>query len=68
MRGTTSRPPAGKLGELVRLYRLTKSKTMRDVAEEIGISAPSVMRLEQGRELDAGTFVKVLSWLVSRTS
>lgn len=53
----------GKLGELIRLYRLFHSRDLRAVAKEIGISAPSVMRLEHGRDTDARTFVKVLDWL-----
>ena len=58
----------GKLGELIRLYRVFHNKDLRAVAKEIGISPPSVMRLEHGRDTDARTFVRVLDWLTRKES
>ena len=36
---------------------------MREVAQEIGISAPTLMRIENGRTPDVETFGKVCQWL-----
>lgn len=36
---------------------------MREVAQEIGISAATVMRIESGRTPDVETFGKVCRWL-----
>lgn len=36
---------------------------MREVAQEIGISAPTLMRIENGRTPDVETFGKVCRWL-----
>ena len=36
---------------------------MREVAQEIGISAATVMRIENGRTPDVETFGKVCRWL-----
>ena len=36
---------------------------MREVAQEIGISPPTLMRIENGRTPDVETFGKVCRWL-----
>lgn len=52
-----------RLGELLRLYRVMRGLDLRSLGAEIGISAPTLMRIEHGRALDAATFVKILAWL-----
>lgn len=49
------------LGKLVRDRR--GGRRMREVAQEIGISAATVMRIESGRTPDVETFGKVCRWL-----
>lgn len=49
------------LGAKVREKR--GDRKLRDVAEEIGISAPTLMRIEAGRMPDIQTFGKVCQWL-----
>lgn len=44
---------------------MTNELTLREVGKEIGIGAATLMRLEQGREPDAMTLIKVLAWLFS---
>ncbi len=49
------------LGKLVRDRR--GGKRLREAAETIGISAPTLMRIENGRVPDVETFGKVCHWL-----
>lgn len=52
-----------KLGEVLRKWRLISERDLRSVGSEIGISAATLMRLEQGRDPDGKTLAKVLAWL-----
>lgn len=54
-----------KLGAVIRKYRVTSELTLREVGKEIGIGPATLMRIEQGRDLDGATLAKVLSWLMS---
>lgn len=49
------------LGALVRKQR--GEKKLRDVANEIGISPATLMRVENGRTPDVETFGKICQWL-----
>src|SRR5687768_7916384 len=49
------------LGRVVRERR--GEKRLRDAAKEIGISPPTLMRVENGRVPDVGTFMKLCNWL-----
>ena len=49
------------LGPLVRDRR--GGRRLREVAQEIGISAATLMRIESGRTPDVETFGKVCRWL-----
>lgn len=55
-----------KLGTVIRKYRVNSELSLRDVGQEIGIGAATLMRLEQGRDIDGATLGKVLAWLFSR--
>lgn len=55
-----------RLAELIRLYRKWNEWTLRDVADEIGISAATLMRMEAGRVPDGETLAKVLVWLMAK--
>lgn len=52
-----------KLGIVMKKYRLMMELDLRTLAKEIGISAPTLMRLEHGYDSDYRTFKKVLDWL-----
>lgn len=52
-----------KLGTVIRKYRVNSELSLREVGKEIGISAATLMRLEQGRDPDGQTVAKVLAWL-----
>ena len=50
-----------QLGAMVKNRRATKK--LREAAGEIGISAPTLMRIEGGRMPDIDTFGKICRWL-----
>lgn len=49
------------LGALVKKRR--GARRLREAAAEIGISAPTLLRVESGRLPDLGTFGKICRWL-----
>jgi len=51
------------LARCLRSYRLLSETTMRELAKEIGITAPGVCRIEQGHSIDATTLLKVMNWM-----
>jgi transcriptional regulator with XRE-family HTH domain len=53
--------PLESLGVLVREKR--KSRKLREVATEIGISAATLLRVEGGKIPDVATFGKICNWL-----
>lgn len=54
-----------KLGTVIRKFRVTNEMTLRQVGKEIGIGPATLMRIEQGRDIDGATLAKVLGWLMS---
>jgi transcriptional regulator with XRE-family HTH domain len=53
--------PLSALGAMVRKKR--GAKKLREVAKEIAITAPTLLRIEAGRVPDVATFGKVCVWL-----
>lgn len=51
----------GSLGAMVRTKR--GDRKMRDVAQDVGISAATLLRVESGRIPDVATFGKICKWL-----
>jgi len=39
-------------------------RNMRDIGKEVGVSAPTWMRLEHGFSPDAETLLKLLAWFM----
>lgn len=56
--------PSSKLATVMRKWRINSELSLRDVGDQIGIGAATLMRLEQGHEPDGGTLTKVLIWLL----
>lgn len=54
-----------KLGEVLRKYRRVKDVGLRDQAKVFGIGAATLMRIEQGYDMDGKTLAKILNWLLS---
>jgi transcriptional regulator with XRE-family HTH domain len=55
------RVPLSSLGALVKKRR--GAKKLRETAAEIGVSAPTLLRVEGGRLPDLETFGKICRWL-----
>jgi transcriptional regulator with XRE-family HTH domain len=57
-----------KLGKVIRTYRLMQELTLRELGQEIGIGAATLMRIEKGHDPDGPTLVKVQAWLGQSTA
>ena len=53
-----------RLGTVMRRWRLMEERTLRNVAKEIGVSAATLMRFEQGQDLSGTALHKILLWLL----
>lgn len=52
-----------RLGTVLRRYRISQECTVRTLAQEIGISAATLVRIESGRPVSGLTFSKLIAWL-----
>lgn len=68
MKAGRSRPTKRNLGRLIRCWRLIEELDLRSAGKLLGISAPSIMRIEQGREFDASTLLKLMNWMMRDSS
>lgn len=60
-----SGPHQAVLGDVLAAWRESKKLGMREAADEIGISAPTLCRIECGKTTpDAKTLVAILNWLM----
>jgi hypothetical protein len=55
------------LGNVIRKWRICEERTLRSVSSDIGISLPTLQRLEMGEKCDGDTLAAVLMWLIGRT-
>jgi transcriptional regulator with XRE-family HTH domain len=53
-----------RIGELIANWRWAKKLSIRDAAHVFGISAATLSRVENGREMDAHTLGKLLTWML----
>ena len=50
---------------MLRLYRTINRSSLRAVAAQVGISTPTLLRIETGQPgLDAETLLKLWAWLL----
>lgn len=52
-----------RLGCLVKSWRHVSGLSTREVASQIGVSPPTINRLEKGKGVDAQTMAKIMLWL-----
>lgn len=52
-----------KLGQVVNDHRNAQGLTLRDLAKTLKVTAPTVQRIERGKEISAPTLRKVMDWL-----
>lgn len=50
-------------GEMVQRYRLNRNLTQSSLAKEAGVSARTIMRMEEGKSVQAKTLIQVLGVL-----
>lgn len=66
---STKRDAAGaqavKLGEVLRKWRLMCEYDLRYAGHQMGLSAATLLRVEQGRDCDSRTLAKILAFLLS---
>lgn len=64
---TLNQTPMPKKIDTVKLSNMIKTKRgdkgLRDVSKEIGVSAPTLSRIEQGKVPDVETFIRLCEWL-----
>lgn len=58
-----TKPRVSRIGRLLVLYRATQRQGVRELGQEIGISAATVSRIERGHAMDADTLLKMWAWL-----
>lgn len=66
LRGRIPRPT--RLGEMLRLYRTVNSRTLREVAVQIGLSHGTLWRIETGQEMEATALLRLWQWLFTEES
>lgn len=52
------------ISECLKLYRTSRSLSIRECAKEIGISSATLSRIENGKDCDLVNFSKLLNWLM----
>ena len=54
-----------RLSKLLKVMRATENLTVREQAKRIGISTTTLCRIENGKDADPRSVVKLIVWLVS---
>lgn len=53
-----------RLGQMLKLHRVSRNKTVRQLADDIGLSPSTVSRIEGGQPMDMDSFRALLDWLL----
>ncbi|HDZ62547.1 MAG TPA: XRE family transcriptional regulator [Nitrospirae bacterium] len=53
-----------KIGRLIKRWRMFEEQRIRETAKEIGISAATLSRIENGENVDGKTIMRLLTWLM----
>jgi transcriptional regulator with XRE-family HTH domain len=59
----SNQPNATQLGAMLRARRREKRLTLRDLADEIGVSLNTLSRVERGHLPDLKNFQRIVDWL-----
>jgi transcriptional regulator with XRE-family HTH domain len=51
------------LGDLIRRRRKTDGLSLRDAADQVGVSAPTLQRVEAGQAPNSGNLIRIAEWL-----
>lgn len=55
-----------RLARALKLIRATEGIGVREMAKDIGISAPTLSRIENGKDVDLDSALKLFAWLLGR--
>jgi transcriptional regulator with XRE-family HTH domain len=53
-----------RLGKVLRQWRTSEARTIRETAKEIGINKTTLSHIEHGNECGAETLATILVWLI----
>jgi transcriptional regulator with XRE-family HTH domain len=54
-----------RIGKIMRHWRKSQKVTLQNAAEEIGVSLPTLSRVERGAvAMEGKTLAKILAWLL----
>lgn len=51
------------IGSLLSTHRFMKKLTVREFSKELGISAATLSRIENGGKMDSDTMLKLIDWM-----
>lgn len=57
---------ATRLAQMLYLWRTVNRLSLREAADQIGITNPTLMRIEHGHACDIETWMKLQTWLFQR--
>lgn len=57
-----------RLGIVLKKYRAMQEVTVRDLAQDVGVSAATMCRIENGMDCDSTTLMKIFNWLTAVAS
>lgn len=55
-----------RLARLLKSWRAVADLSIRDAAKEIGVSTPTLSRIERGEEMNGQTLAKILTWMMGK--
>jgi transcriptional regulator with XRE-family HTH domain len=56
------------LGRVLRRRRINEEIGIREAAKQMGVSSATLLRIEQGKAVNASTMIRVLNWLIGEKS
>jgi transcriptional regulator with XRE-family HTH domain len=55
-----------RIGTVLRKWRITEERTLRETAKELGIGTTALLRVEQDKNPDGTTIAAILRWLLGK--
>jgi transcriptional regulator with XRE-family HTH domain len=55
-----------RIGTVLRKWRITEERTLRETAKELGIGTTALLRVEQNKNPDGTTLSAILRWLLGK--
>lgn len=55
-----------KIGRILKLRRSILNQGVRELSKQIGISSATLSRIENGKDIDGKTMLKIIVWLMRK--